>query len=493
MELFKRNEEEINKLVYKVFLIMLGLCLIDYIVVAFNRNLFEISFENISLLSMSIIIAMPCLYYKFSYDKSKFKYIVIVSLNILSVAAYLASWLSAAYVWVAPMIVAALYFDYKLTKVSFIISIPLMIVCNIAEALLYPNFVYENTISRAILFSIYFLLQLVVVGIILMIITKRANKIIGQSLNLTENLEALFEKSKESSQKLNESVEVLYRNINESKQAISEITNFTEKISNSSKVFLGDIDTVDKSIQAIALGIEETDYNTRHINEYTKNVAKISEDNKTKIIDSIKGLSEIENATIESKSSVITLAEKTKQIEEAIKIIQGIANQTNLLALNASIEAARAGEAGKGFSVVSEEIKKLSVKSSESTTYIQDILKDIALDKGRAVKSIVKTSEIVNDNIEYIKNSTEQFDVMFNMNKEMLKQLESITICMKNLNEQQVAIEQAMVKLKIANKNNHDDILKVYSSVDEINISFNEIAAYVNKINEKSKELVKFN
>ena len=58
-------------------------------------------------------------------------------------------------------------------------------------------------------------------------------------------------------------------------------------------------------------------------------------------------MKEIEKSMIYAKEVVDNLNKKAKQIDEIIKVINGIAYNTNLLALNASIEAARAGEAGR--------------------------------------------------------------------------------------------------------------------------------------------------
>lgn len=66
-------------------------------------------------------------------------------------------------------------------------------------------------------------------------------------------------------------------------------------------------------------------------------------------------------------------AEETKNTDQVIKFVKGIATQTNLLGLNAAIEAARAGTHGKGFGVVADEIRKLSNSSSESIKKIEDV------------------------------------------------------------------------------------------------------------------------
>lgn len=69
--------------------------------------------------------------------------------------------------------------------------------------------------------------------------------------------------------------------------------------------------------------------------------------------------------------------EDVKGSDQIVKFVNNVASQTNLLGLNAAIEAARAGEAGKGFSVVADEIRKLSISSSESINKIKKTLQSI--------------------------------------------------------------------------------------------------------------------
>jgi methyl-accepting chemotaxis protein len=68
------------------------------------------------------------------------------------------------------------------------------------------------------------------------------------------------------------------------------------------------------------------------------------------------------------------LAEDVKALTPIIQIISSIAKQTSLLALNAGIEAARAGNAGRGFSVVANEVRELSKRSTSAAAEIGERL-----------------------------------------------------------------------------------------------------------------------
>ncbi|RKF13253.1 chemotaxis protein [Alginatibacterium sediminis] len=77
------------------------------------------------------------------------------------------------------------------------------------------------------------------------------------------------------------------------------------------------------------------------------------------------------NASIEAIGRILSTNE---QITSVADLITSVAEQTNLLALNAAIEAARAGDHGRGFSVVAEQVRELSSKSTAAATDIRQIL-----------------------------------------------------------------------------------------------------------------------
>ncbi|MCK5882366.1 MAG: hypothetical protein KAG61_01655 [Bacteriovoracaceae bacterium] len=78
-----------------------------------------------------------------------------------------------------------------------------------------------------------------------------------------------------------------------------------------------------------------------------------------------------------TEQSLHRLSDITTQATSILKVISEISSKTDLLALNASIEAARAGSYGKGFAIVAHEVSRLSEKTQESISEIEEIITSI--------------------------------------------------------------------------------------------------------------------
>jgi len=83
------------------------------------------------------------------------------------------------------------------------------------------------------------------------------------------------------------------------------------------------------------------------------------------------------NEADRARSTVASLEEQSRQIEDVVTVISRVAAQTKLLALNATIEAARAGEAGKGFAVVASEVKELADQTGRATSDITQLVQSV--------------------------------------------------------------------------------------------------------------------
>ena len=93
------------------------------------------------------------------------------------------------------------------------------------------------------------------------------------------------------------------------------------------------------------------------------------------ISEAVRAMAEIHSSVFGAAEKVGRLGESSRQIDEIIQVISGIAGQTNLLALNAAIEAARAGDHGKGFAVVAEEVRALADRVKTAAMEIESLIR----------------------------------------------------------------------------------------------------------------------
>lgn len=103
------------------------------------------------------------------------------------------------------------------------------------------------------------------------------------------------------------------------------------------------------------------------------------------------------------------LENNSRNIQNMSNSITDIASNTNLLALNASIEAARAGEAGRGFAVVAEEIRKLSLSTTQLVNGIDKSVKELYESIDSLREEIKNSKTAINDNFEYAQNVQKDF------------------------------------------------------------------------------------
>lgn len=160
-------------------------------------------------------------------------------------------------------------------------------------------------------------------------------------------------------------------------------------------------------------------------------------------------MSAINDSITNITNDVQVLLDISKQMQEIVNIVTGIADQTNLLSLNAAIEAARAGEFGKGFAVVAGEVRKLSEETKRSVTNVSTLILNTNSQVQKLTNSLKKISEAVNDGNCYMKVSEDHFQqILLTMqetktqNKNIETELVSFT---KVLNELGNAFEEVAV------------------------------------------------
>lgn len=157
--------------------------------------------------------------------------------------------------------------------------------------------------------------------------------------------------------------------------------------------------SISKSLEIHNLITESASNLSESINQISLNVSELASDSEE--------LAYAQDNMLKSSEIVI---ESINQINNIIGLISNIAKQTKMLGLNAAIEAARAGIYGSGFSVVANEVRKLSVNSSEAIIQMREIFEQATnsfnniklkiLDNSASVQQQAAATEEINSSLE---------------------------------------------------------------------------------------------
>lgn len=176
------------------------------------------------------------------------------------------------------------------------------------------------------------------------------------------NLHDIAVEAKESSGKVGSSLkqnEMEMRLL--AKQAIQEAQETRETLMS--------VEQLSQSIQTVATNASQAE----QIADATYNTIVSSTNNMDLTVESILTL---RTTVDETGQKMERLNESSKQISEAISLIEGIALKTNVLAINAGAEAERAGEYGQGFAIVAEQV---SLLAKQSTAALKEIARTVTV------------------------------------------------------------------------------------------------------------------
>jgi methyl-accepting chemotaxis protein/CHASE3 domain sensor protein len=182
----------------------------------------------------------------------------------------------------------------------------------------------------------------------------------------------------------------------------AEVLSSTEQQAATSAELAAAVQQTVATVEELAQTANETAQRARTVADSAQRSSETAESGRQAIDASITGMDDVREQSDHVARSILSLAERARDISDIVAAVEDIADQTHLLALNASIEAARAGEHGRGFSVVASEVRALAEESRRATTQIADILGEIQEATNAAVMATEQGTRSVSTGSELV-------------------------------------------------------------------------------------------
>lgn len=234
--------------------------------------------------------------------------------------------------------------------------------------------------------------------------------VVGEIQAICDNNGKMYERLTVTSINTSKLIEDLKAFVDDNQDNMTDVSGELMKIIESSESFTEKIDESKQRLMAVGNFVGNIEGVIKDADQASQNSRNASVEASDYFADTLKSFNRVNDAIDDFAGIIGNLGEKSRQISEISKTIEGIATQTNLLALNASIESARAGEAGKGFAVVAEEIRKLSVSTEDALGEIDKIVVEILGTVDQASLSTEASLKLSETSLKQAEQSFELFE-----------------------------------------------------------------------------------
>ncbi|MDR1621623.1 MAG: methyl-accepting chemotaxis protein [Synergistaceae bacterium] len=263
---------------------------------------------------------------------------------------------------------------------------------------------------------------------------------------------------------------------------VEEFRASVEQMSSNLDTLASTGEEVNSSVGEVALGAQTTAEKGTAIAGKVDDAMHAGDNGMSAVRRAAEGIEAVARNASATAKSVQELGKRTRQIQDFVSQIGGIADQTNLLALNAAIEAARAGDAGRGFAVVAEEVRKLAEESNIAAKNIADLASTITGDLETVVSMSLENAK-ESDGAKDLSKETEQvIEVMLGY----LKEISAATQDLAAVSEEQAASSEEIASAV------QDISVKVQSTAntgEKIRIAIGDISSSAERIALGSEEL----
>ena len=456
LEILKNEEKQMNFIMF-LFLVCIPIVAFLYVILFNGGN----AKDSIVLLMSASSVLVRLLQKKLGRYA---KYVYISILPILGAVTIVlgkpGSYGAIVQAYFLVLFLAIPYYDVSVIKVCTIATI----VPNVIGMLLFPKaFLVMYTFSIWIFSWMVFILAVIVATVIVI----RARKLFATVEQNESQMEGLLADVREAFHGLQQSSENIYNSLHNFEESTQEIAASTEEISSSADLQIEEVSGSISIFNELDNKIINSEERVNQTVETMKQLKEKNDEGIAAITELYKKFNENIKSTQVASKGVTDLSKKSSSIGEIIESISQIAQQTNLLALNAAIEAARAGEAGKGFAVVADEINALSAESSEATSKIDTILKDIMTTVEETNRVIEHNNIIVQESHVQLDDTIKIFEIMTQSSKEVIEATSTLKEELASIIKIKEQLLEAMERVESISKKSVETTTEISTSTEE--------------------------
>lgn len=425
-QFFSENDHQVNGLVCKILLYLMGIFPILVLLVALK--VVDMSYRDLLILiSIGCFCCItPFIVYKKSASIQFVKYYGIIAISVFIALLGVNVSIEDDMLFILGVALSCMYLDYRFTRQIGIIGYVLMILSLFIKAGQMALIRGETPLQWFIGYGLGFSIQYIVLLIVFMGLSKKT-KILLEKLREKDQIQRVVENCEEISRHLVDVVGEVTRSMEVSGENNELIANLTQKTLSDCYSNLSYMNETEKSIDEMCKALEEIHIETREVQRTSEETYKGTEEYKILITHTVERMREIEETTKITREAVEALEMRFREITSFTEIIASITSKTNILAINASIEAARAGEKGKGFDIVAKEVGKLATASKEATECIRELIEKLTVEVKGTEKSVARSEASVRKGILSMIEAKEKVQGLGGLQVKAKVQVEKIT------------------------------------------------------------------